>query len=115
MKPMIDVAIIGAGFAGLGAAVRLKHRGDTSFLIFERAAEVGGTWRDKVYPGCACDIPSRLYSLSFAPNPNWSRLYSSQPEILAYLKTVVETHGLADRIRYNSAIIRVEFSETDGC
>lgn len=112
---MVDVAIIGAGFAGLGAAVRLKQRGDTSFVVFERAAEVGGTWRDNVYPGCACDVPSHLYSLSFAPNPNWSRMYSSQPEILAYLKNVVETYGLASSIRYNSEIVRVEFSETAGC
>ena len=111
---MVDVAIIGAGFAGLGAAVRLKQRGDTSFVIFERAAEVGGTWRDNVYPGCACDVPSHLYSLSFAPNANWSRMYSSQPEILAYLKNIVETHRLDDQIRYNSEIIRVEFSEDRG-
>ncbi len=114
MKPTVDVAIIGAGFAGIGAAVRLKQRGDTSFMIFERAAEVGGTWRDNVYPGCACDIPSHLYSLSFAPNANWSRMYSSQPEILAYLKNVVDTHGLNSSIRYNSEITRVEFSEEGG-
>lgn len=112
---MVDVAIIGAGFAGLGAALRLKQRGDTSFVIFERAAEVGGTWRDNVYPGCACDVPSHLYSLSFAPNANWSRMYSSQPEILAYLKNVVDAHDLNASIRYNTEIIRVEFSEADGC
>jgi cation diffusion facilitator CzcD-associated flavoprotein CzcO len=114
MKPMVDVAIIGAGFAGLGAAVRLKQRGGTSFVIFERAAEVGGTWRDNVYPGCACDIPSHLYSLSFAPNASWSRMYSPQPEILAYLKNVVDTYDLKPSIRYNSEIIRVEFSEEYG-
>ncbi|WP_080241109.1 flavin-containing monooxygenase [Spirosoma rigui] len=113
MKPDVDVAIIGAGFAGLGAAVRLKQRGQTSFLVFERAAEVGGTWRDNVYPGCACDVPSHLYSLSFAPNPNWSRMYSTQPEILDYLKHVVATYQLAPAIRYNTAIIRTEFSEED--
>ena len=114
MKPTVDVAIIGAGFAGLGAAIRLKQRGDTSFVLFERAGEVGGTWRDNVYPGCACDVPSHLYSLSFAPNPNWSRVYSSQPEIFTYLKGLVETHRLRPHIRLNSDIIRVEFSEHHG-
>jgi cation diffusion facilitator CzcD-associated flavoprotein CzcO len=115
MKPDVDVAIIGAGFAGLGAAVRLKQRGQTSFLVFERAAEVGGTWRDNVYPGCACDVPSHLYSLSFAPNPNWSRMYSTQPEILDYLKNVVATYQLGSAIRYNTEIIHTEFSEEDAC
>jgi len=114
MKPDVDVAIIGAGFAGLGAAVRLKQQGNTSFVVFERAAEVGGTWRDNVYPGCACDVPSHLYSLSFAPNPNWSRMYSPQPEILNYLKNVVDTYQLAPTIRYNTEITRTEFSESDG-
>ncbi len=114
MKADVDVAIIGAGFAGLGAAVRLKQRGNTSFVIFERANEVGGTWRDNVYPGCACDVPSHLYSLSFAPNPGWSRTYSPQPEILSYLKTVVETYQLKPSIRYNTEIIRTEFSESTG-
>ena len=114
MKADVDVAIIGAGFAGLGAAVRIKQRGNTSFVIFERAAEVGGTWRDNVYPGCACDVPSHLYSLSFAPNPNWSRMYSPQAEILSYLKNVVDTYQLRPAIRYNTEIIRTEFSESDG-
>lgn len=114
MKPDADVAIIGAGFAGLGAAIRLKQRSNTSFIVFERAGEVGGTWRDNVYPGCACDVPSPLYSLSFAPNPNWSRLYSTQPEILAYLKNVVARYDLAPAIRYDTEIIRTEFSEITG-
>lgn len=113
MKADVDVAIIGAGFAGLGAAVRLKQRG-TSFVVFERAGEVGGTWRDNVYPGCACDVPSHLYSLSFAPNPNWSRMYSPQSEILDYLRNVVDTYQLKPAIRHNTEIIRTEFSESDG-
>lgn len=114
MTPDVDVAIIGAGFAGLGAALRLRERPNTTFLIFERAAEVGGTWRDNVYPGCACDVPSHLYSLSFAPNPNWSRTYSPQPEILDYLKRVVADHNLGPHIRYRTEIIRTEFLEADG-
>ncbi|MFD2573607.1 flavin-containing monooxygenase [Spirosoma soli] len=114
MKAEVDVAIIGTGFAGLTAAVRLKQQRNTSFILFERADEVGGTWRDNVYPGCACDVPSHLYSLSFAPNPGWSRLYSPQPEILVYLKNVVSQHGLAPHIHYNTEIIRTEFSESNG-
>jgi cation diffusion facilitator CzcD-associated flavoprotein CzcO len=114
MKVDVYAAIIGAGFAGLGAAVRLKQRGNTSFVVFERAADIGGTWRDNIYPGCACDVPSHLYSLSFAPNPNWSRLYSSQPEILAYLRNVVTTYELTPQIRYNTTVISAEFSEQTG-
>ena len=114
MKPDVDVAIIGAGFGGLAAAIRLKERG-TSFIVFERAAEVGGTWRDNVYPGCACDVPAHLYSLSFAPNPNWSRMFSPQTEILGYLKTVVNTYDLTPQIRFNTEIVRTEFSEETAC
>ena len=109
-----DIAIIGAGFAGLGAALRLAQTGRHSFVIFERAADVGGTWRDNTYPGCACDIPSTLYSFSFKPNPNWSRSYSPQPEILAYLKQCVVAGDLQKHIRYNTEIVRTEFIETAG-
>ncbi len=119
MTPTIDVAIIGAGFAGLTAAIRLKERPEPSgaarpFVIFERAAEVGGTWRDNTYPGCACDVPSHLYSLSFAPNPNWSRMYSPQPEILAYIHQTIERYNLNPYIQCNTEIIRTEFSEETG-
>ncbi|MCK8494436.1 NAD(P)/FAD-dependent oxidoreductase [Spirosoma sp. RP8] len=114
MKADFDVAIIGAGFAGLAAAIRLKERGNTSFVVFERAGQVGGTWRDNTYPGCACDVPSHLYSLSFAPNPAWSRTYSTQPEILAYLTDVVERYALDAHIRYRTEINRTEFSPATG-
>jgi cation diffusion facilitator CzcD-associated flavoprotein CzcO len=80
------VAIVGAGFSGLGMAIRLKQAGLTDFLVFERAEDLGGTWRDNVYPGCGCDVESYLYSFSFALNPNWTRLFSSQQEIWAYLR-----------------------------
>jgi len=112
---MTDVAIIGAGFSGLGAAIRLKQSGRNSFVIFERAAEIGGTWRDNVYPGCACDVPSHLYSFSFAPNPHWSRKYSRQPEILAYLKNTLAQFDLGPHVRYNTEIVRTEFSKETGC
>ena len=75
------VAIIGSGFAGLGTAIRLKRDGIDDFVVLERAADVGGTWRDNTYPGCACDVQSHLYSFSFAPNPDWTRRFSRQPEI----------------------------------
>ena len=73
MSETVDIAIIGAGFSGLGLAVRLREQGVEDFVILERNADVGGTWWANTYPGCACDVPSHLYSFSFAPNPDWSR------------------------------------------
>ncbi len=93
----ISVAIIGAGFAGIGAAIRLKDQGITDFVIYERDSRVGGTWRDNTYPGAACDIPSRLYSYSFAPNPDWSHTYSGSAEILQYIDGMVATAGWSRR------------------
>jgi cation diffusion facilitator CzcD-associated flavoprotein CzcO len=109
MKPDFQVGIIGAGFAGLTAALRLKNSGRNSFVVFERAAEVGGTWRDNVYPGCGCDVPSPLYSISFEPNPNWSKLFSLQPEIFDYMKNVVKKNELKPYIRYNIEIVEAKF------
>lgn len=114
MKPDFQVGIVGAGFAGIIAALRLQRSKRDSFVIFERAAEVGGTWRDNVYPGCACDVPSNLYSISFAPNPNWKRMYSSQAEILEYLKNLVRKHDIEKHIRYDSDIVNFEFVENGG-
>ena len=114
MNSKYDVAIIGAGFAGLTAAIRLQQRGNTSFVVFERAGAVGGTWRDNIYPGCAVDIPAPLYSMSFAPNPNWSRLYSGQPEILAYLHDTVRQFELEQHIRFRTEIVRTEFLRPEG-
>lgn len=114
MKPDFQIGIVGAGFAGIIAALRLKQTKRDSFVIFEKAADVGGTWRDNIYPGCACDVPSNLYSISFEPNPNWQRMYSSQPEILAYLSGVVQKHDLESRICYNSEIVNYEFLEEHG-
>lgn len=114
-KPDYDVGIVGAGFAGLAAALRLKKNGHRSFVVFERAAEIGGTWRDNVYPGCACDVASPLYSFADAQNPDWSRRYSPQPEILAYLKEVVATNGLRDHIQTNADVVEARFLEEQGC
>ncbi len=84
----VDFAIIGAGFSGLGAAIRLKQAGYSDLVILERADDVGGTWRDNTYPGCRCDVQSSLYSYSFAPKPDWSETYPSQPELWDYLRMV---------------------------
>ena len=104
--PEVDarIAIIGTGFSGLGMAIRLKQAGVDDFVVLERADDVGGTWRDNTYPGCQCDVPSHLYSFSFAPNPGWSRTYSRQPEIHAYLRRVVDDFGIAPRIRLNCEV-----------
>lgn len=114
MNSPIEVAIIGAGFAGIGAAIQLLKANRRSFLIFERATEPGGTWRDNTYPGCACDVPSYLYSFSFAPNPNWSHIYSSQPEILSYLNQCVRDFQLEPFIRFNTEIVQTRFIAETG-
>ncbi|MFG2751908.1 flavin-containing monooxygenase [Streptomyces xanthophaeus] len=100
----VRVAVIGSGFGGLGAAVRLRREGITDFVVLERADSVGGTWRDNSYPGCACDVPSHLYSFSFAPNPDWPRTFSGQPHIRAYLEHVADTFGLRPHIRLDSDV-----------
>ncbi len=94
-----DIAVIGAGFGGIGAAIRLQQAGFTDYLVFDRGDDVGGTWRDNSYPGCACDVPSHLYSFSFAPNPGWSHTFSGQPEIWDYLRDCVDRFGIRPRLR----------------
>ncbi|MEV4410703.1 NAD(P)/FAD-dependent oxidoreductase [Catellatospora sp. NPDC049609] len=93
------IAIIGAGFGGIGAAIRLRGAGFHDLLVFDRGDEVGGTWRDNSYPGCACDVPSHLYSFSFARNPGWSRSFSPQPEIWDYLRRCADEHGVRPHLR----------------
>ncbi|MFI5663352.1 flavin-containing monooxygenase [Streptomyces sp. NPDC051684] len=100
----VRVAVIGSGFGGLGAAVRLRREGITDFVVLERAGAVGGTWRDNSYPGCACDVPSHLYSFSFAPNPDWPRTFSGQEHIWEYLEHVADTFRLRPHIRLNSEV-----------
>jgi cation diffusion facilitator CzcD-associated flavoprotein CzcO len=100
----VRVAIIGAGFGGLGAGIRLRRSGLTDFVILERAGSVGGTWRDNTYPGCACDVPSHLYSFSYAPNPAWSHSFSPQPEIWRYLDDVSERTAVAKHIRFGTEV-----------
>ncbi|MEU7378550.1 MULTISPECIES: NAD(P)/FAD-dependent oxidoreductase [unclassified Streptomyces] len=103
----VRVAVIGSGFGGLGAAVRLRREGITDFVVLERAGSVGGTWRDNSYPGCACDVPSHLYSFSFAPNPDWPRTFSGQEHIRAYLEHVTDVFGLRPHLRLNSEVTRM--------
>ncbi|MEU0411213.1 NAD(P)/FAD-dependent oxidoreductase [Streptomyces griseorubiginosus] len=103
----VRVAVVGSGFGGLGAAVRLRREGVTDFVVLERADSVGGTWRDNSYPGCACDVPSHLYSFSFAPNPEWPRTFSGQEHIRAYLEHVTDVFRLRPHIRLNSEVLRM--------
>src|SRR5690625_1939454 len=110
----LSVAIIGAGFAGIGAAVRLKGQGITDFTIFERDSRVGGTWRDHTYPGAQCDIPSRLYSYSFALNPDWSQTYSGSAEILDYIDGMVESAGIAEHIRFDHTVTGIAYDAEAG-
>src|SRR5947209_13047091 len=100
----VGVLIIGSGFAGLGAAIRLTRDGREDFLVVERGSEVGGTWRDNTYPGAACDVPSHLYSFSFELNPSWSRSFSPQPEIQAYLRRVADKYAVADKHLFNTEV-----------
>lgn len=109
-----DVAIIGAGFSGLGTAIRLREQGIEDIVILERADDVGGTWRDNTYPGAACDIPSQLYSFSFAPNPDWSRGYSGSREILGYVHHLVEHYDLRGLIRFRQNVTGLRFDQTQG-
>ena len=104
MKNHVRVAIIGSGFGGLGMAIRLKQAGMNDFVVLERASEVGGTWQANTYPGAQCDIPSILYSFSFAPNPNWTRLYPLQPEIKTYLQRCAEDFHVLPHIRFESDV-----------
>lgn len=90
----VRVAVIGSGFSGIGMAVAMKNRGEEDFVLLERAGDVGGTWRDNTYPGAACDVQSNLYSFSFAPNPDWPRSYSEQPEIQAYLQATADRYDV---------------------
>ncbi|WP_028637523.1 flavin-containing monooxygenase [Nocardioides sp. URHA0032] len=98
----VEHLIVGAGFAGLCAAIKLQEDGETDFLVVEKGSDVGGTWRDNTYPGAACDVPSQLYSYSFATNPEWSMSYSPQPEIQAYLRSVAESSGTLDRFEFDT-------------
>ncbi|MBI5924545.1 MAG: alpha/beta hydrolase fold domain-containing protein [Aquabacterium sp.] len=103
--------IIGTGFAGIGMAIALKKAGLSDFLIIEKRNDVGGVWRDNTYPGAACDVPSHLYSFSFEPNPNWTRVFAPQAEIHRYLKHCAEKYGLLPSIRFGCEVAQVRYHE----
>lgn len=108
------IAVLGAGFAGIGAGIQLAKAGIRSFTIFERADEVGGTWRDNTYPGAACDVPSHVYSFSFEQNPRWSRRFAESGEIQAYLLGLVDKWKLRDHIRFGTEVVEARFDEDAG-
>ncbi|MDV7244861.1 MULTISPECIES: NAD(P)/FAD-dependent oxidoreductase [Rhodococcus] len=119
----VRTVIIGSGFAGLGAAIRLSKDGRDDFLVLERDGDVGGTWRDNTYPGAACDVPSHLYSYSFALNPEWSRSFSAQPEIQHYIRRVARQYNVLGKhvfdcdvteARWNCGVSRWELTTNRG-
>ena len=111
---MTSVAIIGTGFGGLAAAVRLQQAGVDDLVLFEKSADVGGVWRDNTYPGAACDVPSHLYSLSFAPRPDWSRRFAPQAEIHQYLRDVARDFDVLRHIRFGTEVLAAAFDEGTG-
>ena len=113
MTETLDVVIIGAGFAGLGAAIKLEEAGRDDFVILDDGLEVGGTWRDNTYPGAACDIPSHLYSYSFDLNPDWSFAYAKGEEIQRYIVAVSHRHGLRPHLRLGRRVREARWSEDD--
>jgi cation diffusion facilitator CzcD-associated flavoprotein CzcO len=109
-----SVAVVGAGFAGVGAAVMLARAGYHDVTVFERGERVGGVWHHNTYPGAACDVPSHLYEFSFAPNPRWSRRYAPGAEIQAYLEDVAREHGVFDRIRTSTEVTSARWDDERG-
>jgi cation diffusion facilitator CzcD-associated flavoprotein CzcO len=106
-----EVAIIGSGFAGICMGIKLKQAGIDDFVILEKGDDLGGTWRDNTYPGCACDVPSYLYSFSFEQNPHWSRMFAPWDEILGYLRHCAEKYGVVAHIRYGAEVTEAAFDE----
>ena len=109
----LRVAVIGAGFGGLGAAIKLREAGVEDFLVLERDEALGGTWWANTYPGCACDVPAHLYSYSFQLNPNWSRMFAPQPEILEYLRRTARERGIEGHLRFNTEVQSARWDDDD--
>ena len=101
-RPDHEVVIVGSGFSGLGMAIRLKEAGVHEFVVIEKAGSLAGTWRENTYPGCACDVPSHMYSFSFEPNPDWSEMYAPQHEIRDYLERCADKYGLRAHLRFSA-------------
>ncbi len=113
--PHHEVAVVGSGFAGLGMAIALRRHGIEDFVVLERAETVGGTWRDNHYPGCACDVPTPLYSFSFAPNPDWSHLYARHEEIRAYMEDCTDRFGVRPHVRFGMDVTGAEWDAETQC
>lgn len=113
IKDTVETLVIGSGFSGIGLAVSFKQAGFTDFLVLEEKEELGGTWRDNAYPGAACDVPSHLYSFSFAPNPNWSRSFSGQQEIFDYMLSVADEHAIRHWMRFGTTVTKMTWIEHD--
>ena len=109
----VRIAAVGAGFSGLALGMRLQEEGIDDFVILERSSDVGGTWRENTYPGCACDVPSHLYSFSFAPNPDWSRTYSEQPEIYDYIRRTASERGVLAYVRFGHDVQSSRWNEEE--
>jgi cation diffusion facilitator CzcD-associated flavoprotein CzcO len=107
----VEIAIVGSGFSGLGMAIRLKQDGQDDFVVLERDDEVGGTWWANTYPGCACDVPSHLYSFSFELNPEWTRTYSRQGEIRDYLRRCADKYGIRPHLRLRTTVTGADWDE----
>src|SRR5256885_16901695 len=107
----LSAVIVGAGFSGICAGIQLRRAGIHDFVVLEKADRVGGTWRENTYPGCACDVPSALYSFDFAPNPGWSRAFAAQPEILRYLEDVAKEQGVLPQVRFGAEVLRAEWGD----
>lgn len=110
-----EVIILGGGFAGIGAAIKLREAGITDFLLVEKADELGGVWRENTYPGCACDVPSALYSYSFAPNPEWSRVFAGQAEIKRYLQNVSSKFDVLPHVQFQHEVMIAGWSDAEAC
>ncbi|NBH01650.1 NAD(P)/FAD-dependent oxidoreductase [Amycolatopsis sp. SID8362] len=113
MTERFKVVIVGTGFSGLGQAIQLEKAGIRDYVILEKATEVGGTWRDNSYPGCACDVQSHMYSFSYEQNPDWSRSFSPQPEIFEYLKGVADKYRLREKIRFGVELTGAHWDERE--
>jgi cation diffusion facilitator CzcD-associated flavoprotein CzcO len=109
----VEVAIVGAGFAGLGMASALRRAGRDDFVILERGDSVGGTWRENTYPGVSCDVPSHLYGFAAHPNPSWSATYAPGAEIHRYLEDVAAREGVGDRLRLNTPLVGAEWDAAE--
>jgi cation diffusion facilitator CzcD-associated flavoprotein CzcO len=110
---MHPIVIVGSGFAGLCMAIRLRRAGVHDFVVLEKGDDVGGTWRDNTYPGCACDVESHLYSYSFEPNPAWTRRFAPQREILAYLRHCADKYGVRPHIRFGVELVGADYDADD--